>query len=205
MRKLLLAFTAATLLATGANAQLGVQKVTKKILPTVTFGLKAGANVQRLNGTDTWKSSFKPGIVAGAFLSVDKKKKGIRVEGLVKTARFDMQVSPWGYVNTVALDVPVLFEFKPIPRIWLQVGPQFTSMLSARHSSGVDAKNSFTGSDLSAVGGLEVTLPFKLTFGARYIIGLIDVNNSATAALAGAGHSWKNSSMQFSVGYRFFN
>jgi len=196
-RTLLLATCAAAVLfSIKADAQLGVAK---KVVPKVVIGAKLGANFQKMTSSaSTWSSSYKPGILGGVFLSVDKKKAGIRVEGLIKSAKFDLSTSGASY-KTVALDIPVLWEHKIIKRVWFQVGPQFSSLISAKSSTGADVKGNLRNSDVSAVVGLEGILPMKLTVGARYIYGFVDVNNTTTPG------TWKNSSMQFSVGYRFLN
>ncbi len=198
-RTMILAAVAATLISNAANAQLGVQKVTGKVVPTVTLGVKAGANLQRISGDATINTSMKPGILGGVFLSVNKKKNGVRVEGMVHTAKFAAAASSSVYTNTVSLDIPVLFEHRLVKRVWLQLGPQFTSLISAKANTGADMKGSFRNSDVSAVGGLEIQLPMKFTLSGRYILGFVNVNNTVPAA------TWKNSSIQIAVGYRFIN
>jgi hypothetical protein len=190
--------TAAIICSGTANAQLGVSKVAGKIVPTVTLGVKLGANMQQLSGSSSWESSYKTGILGGAFISVDKQKMGVRVEGLIKTAKFNVHNSNVD-VNTVALDVPALFEYKIIKRVWLQAGPMFSSILSAKNSSGNDVKENFKSSDISAVVGAEIALPLKLTVGARYIKGFTNMNNTNIPG------TWKNTCIQLSVGYRFLN
>lgn len=208
LKHIFVAFTA-LLAANTANAQLGAQKITKKLVPTVTAGLKLGANLQQLSGdtppftgsyTPTeWNQSYKFGVLGGAFVSVSKAKKGIRVEGLVKTAKFAYMGGTDAYVKTVGLDIPVLFEFKPINRVWLQVGPQFTALISAKDAKDIDYKNQFRNTDVSLVAGVEVTLPHKLLVGGRYIYGLVNLNNTPLDV------SWKSTSIQIYAGYRFIN
>jgi hypothetical protein len=199
MTRLLLSAACASALffSTSANAQLGVAK---KVIPTVVIGAKVGLNLQQMGGTGTtFKSAFKPGILGGVFLGVDKKKRGIRVEALIKTAKFDISTTG-ASINTVYIDIPVMYERKLAKRVWLQVGPQFSSLISAKqNNNGPDFKGNLRNSDVSAVGGVEVRLPMKLTAGARYIYGFVNVNNSA------ASGTWRNSSIQVSVGYRFLN
>ncbi len=204
-KSILMAATAvAILFSATANAQLGVQKVTKKIIPTFTIGAKLGVNMQQLNSDNSaaasFEKAFKAGVLGGVFLSVDKNKIGFRLEGLVKTAKFAVQGPTDVSVNAAYLDIPLLFEYKVINRVWLQAGPQFSAMLSAKTTTDVDVKNNFKNSDVSAVAGLEVRLPMKLTVGARFIKGLVDVNN-----IASSNEKMTNTSMQFSVGYRFLN
>lgn len=194
---LLTALSTALLFSNRTEAQIpGVSKVTKA-LPKVNVGVKVGLNMQQLSGAPSFKSDYKPGIVGGAFVSVRKNKIGVRLEGLVKTARIDVAPPSTGHINTLALDVPVLFEYKLISRLWLQVGPQFTDIISAKDQNSNDVKNTFNSSDISGVLGLEALLPLHLTVGARYILGFTDMNKS------GLGDSWKNRSIQVSVGFRF--
>lgn len=191
------------LFATSANAQLGVQKVTKKIVPTFTIGAKLGVNMQQMSSdapAASLEKAFKAGVLGGVFVSVDKNKIGMRIEGLVKTARFGMSAPSTVSINAAYVDIPVLFEYKLIKRVWLQVGPQFSSIISAKTTNDIDVKNNFKNSDVSAVAGLEVDLPMKLTVGARFIQGFVNVNNISTSS-----EKLTNTSMQFSVGYRFLN
>jgi hypothetical protein len=189
---------AATLFSAGtANAQLGVKKVTSKIVPKVTIGVKLGMNMQKLDGTQ-YESKFKSGIVGGAFVSVDRKKVGIRVEGLLKSAKYT-QVLNNMKVNALYVDVPLLLEYKIVPRLWIQAGPQFSSMLTAKNTNGDDVKSRFNTNDVSAVIGIEAALPLKLTVGARYIYGFNNLNEGSF------GGELKSRSLQFSIGYRFMN
>ena len=193
--KLTLLTTAAAALfcASTAHAQLGV---VKKVAPVVTLGVKIGANMQKADGGSI-DDAYKGGLVGGAFLCVSKKKMGIRVEGLVKSAKIESSLSTVPAIKTVLLDVPVLFEYAPIKRLKLQVGPQFTSMLSAKQKD-IDVKDQFKSAELSLAAGVEVNLPLKFIVGARYIYGLTDVSNVSSVKIT-------NSSIQISVGYRFLN
>ncbi|GAA4460846.1 hypothetical protein GCM10023093_04310 [Nemorincola caseinilytica] len=184
---------AALFCASTAHAQLGV---VKKVAPVVSLGVKVGANMQKVDGGGL-DDAYKGGFVAGAFVCVSKKKMGVRVEGLVKSAKIDYSISTVPSVKTVMLDVPVLFEYAPIKRLKLHVGPQFTTMLSAKQND-VDVKDQFKSAELSAVAGVEVNLPLKFIVGARYIYGLTDVSTIS-------GTKVTNSSIQVSVGYRFLN
>ncbi len=201
--KMLAACAVALIVSTNTHGQLGIAK---KVVPKVTIGGKLGLNLQQTTVTDnvltpSFNSGYKPGILGGLFVSVDKKKKGIRAEGLLKSAKLEGSGVAYS-IRTVSLDIPVLFEYKVVKRVWLQVGPQFTTLLSAHGLDAykdVDYKGSFRNSDLSLVGGVEVQLPMKLTAGVRYVKGFIDVNNTPL------NEKWRNSSIQVSVGYRLLN
>jgi len=193
---LLTTLSAALLFSTTSQAQIpGVSKVTKA-LPKVDLGIKAGASFNQATATGL-TNSYKAGIVGGVFVGVYKNKIGVQAEGLVRSARFDASVGGF-YVKTLSLDVPLMFEYKVIPRLWVQVGPQYSMLLSAKDNTSTDVKSSFKGADISGVLGLQVKLPVHLVAGARYIYGFSDVNNSPTATGA-----WKNRSIQAYIGFRF--
>lgn len=191
---LLTALTAAVLLfANQAKAQ----------LPGVTVGIKAGANFQSIEGA-SWKGAYNAGILGGAFVGFTKNKLGVQVEGLVKSAKFDTKADPSTStasvsINTIYLDIPLLLEYKLINRLWIQAGPQYSSLISAKDGSN-DVKKNFNTSDYSVVAGLQANLPLHLTLGARYIFGFADMNNSK---VSGAPEAWRNRSIQLSLGFRF--
>ena len=193
------ALSVVLLLSTRAGAQVPIVSKATKILPKVTLGLKAGANFQTLSGS-AWASSYKPGIVGGAFVGVYKGKWGVQAEALIKSARFDFKGSSTWYVKTVSLDVPILLEYKIINRLWVQAGPQFTSVLSENDNNTGGFTKIIKSSDISGVVGLEVKLPLHLTVGARYILGFSDMNNKAFAT---ATDAWKNRYIQLYIGFRF--
>jgi len=202
MKRLLLLSTlsAALLFSTRSFAQV---PIVSKILPKVTVGIKVGANFQELTGS-TWDNAYKAGFTGGVFVGVTKKKIGIQVEGLISSAKFNY--SPTLHVPTVTptsastlnLNVPMLFEYKLVPRLWVQLGPQFSDLLSAKDNNSNDIKSSFKTTDFAGVLGLEGILPLHFTVSARYILGLTNVSN-----VSSANGSWNNRGIQLAVGYRF--
>ncbi|MCW3123212.1 MAG: hypothetical protein JWQ38_2704 [Flavipsychrobacter sp.] len=197
---LLTALSAALLFSNSSEAQIpGVSKVTKA-LPKVDLGIKIGGNFQQTTGA-FFNQSMKPGITGGAFVGVSKNKIGVQAEALIRTAKIDVAgaVSGSSSVNTMALDIPIMFEYKFIPRLWVQVGPQFSQMLSAKNGS-TDVKSNFNTTEFSAVLGLQAILPAHFVVGARYVYGLTDINNTS---VTGFNDAWKNRAIQAYVGFRF--
>ena len=195
-RTLLLTALSATLLCSNTSEAQSLPVVSS--LPKVTVGIKAGANFQELTG-DTWSQAYKASYLAGAFVGLQKHKWGVQLEAMIKGANYDVSVGG-SELKTVSLDIPVLLEYRLIPRLWLQVGPQFSSIISAKDNSGDDVKKSFKSGDFQGVLGLEARLPLHFTAGARYILGFTDINNGS----AGAGtEAWKERSIQLYIGFRF--
>jgi len=176
----------------------------------VTFSGKLGVNMQSMS-SKAWKKGFTPGIVGGVNVGWHKKKIGIAAEILVSTASFksdgylhvDSASTELTTVNAIYINIPVFFEYQFIPALKLQVGPQYTNMISAKGMSfeGGDPKALFKGSEFSVVGGLEARFLKKVLAGARYVAGLSDVN--AIPFPLTTNDPWKNSAIQVYVGYSF--
>ena len=197
-RTLLLSVLSATLLISGiAGAQPVVGKV-MKFVPKPVLGLKIGANFNQLSG-DGFQKAYKPGILVGAFGGVEWKKVGFRIEAMINSAKYDYSNSgSGGTFKMLYLDIPVLFEYKLVSRVWLQAGPQFSYLLSVKNPDVTDPKKSFKSSDISGVLGLEARLPLHLVVGARYMLGFSNIYNES-----GASATWNTRTIQLYAGFRF--
>ena len=176
-------------------------------LQKIEFGFKLGVNLQTISGS-TWDNSYKGGIVGGITLGMHKKKMGIRAEVLINSSRYiahniiDSATRKETDIRAIYLDIPVLFEYNIIPMLKLQIGPQYSNMMSAKSTNGLggDPKVYFKAGEFSGVLGLEAKLPMHITAGARYILGLTNINNGVISIPS--SDSWKNSTIQVYVGYR---
>jgi hypothetical protein len=196
-------FTALLFFAMAAQAQNPAAAV--KALPKVDLGIKLGANFEQLNG-QTWQSAYKPGIVGGIFIGLRKKRFGVQVEGLVNTATYHLKDSVKTGIRATYISIPLLFEYKVIPMLWVQIGPQYSGVANVQSVNGFtgDAKNVITSGGVSGVIGLELKLPVKLNIGARYILGFSDMNNHALpTTYSGYSDAWKQRTIQVHVGFRF--
>ena len=135
---------------------------------------------------------------------------GVQVEALVKTVNYTVEVPNTltmppvntytsATVNTISLEVPVLFEYRLFWHIWGQVGPEFSSLLSAKDHS-ENFQNNFNSTDFAAVVGLEAHLPMRLNIGARYIYGVTDINKESVSEVSTA---LRNRTIQAYIGFRF--
>jgi len=181
--------------------------VVGKFIPKPDLGLKIGANFNQLSDNGgSFKKAYKPGILFGAFGGVHWKKVGIRVEAMVNSASYTYSYTSTqdGTFKNLYLDVPVLFEYRLIPRVWLQVGPQFSDLIGVTANPNPDPANSpksyFNSSDISGVLGLEVRLPLHLIVGARYILGFSNINNQS---VSGDTNAWNTRTIQLFAGFRF--
>jgi hypothetical protein len=197
MKRTLLLFALAAILFP-AVSQAQVPKVG---LPTFDLGIKAGADFAQLNG-GTWQQAYKPGVVAGIFVGLRKKRIGVQIEGLVNTATYHLKDSIKTGIRATYISIPILFEYKIIPFLWLQVGPQYSGAVSVTSLNGFvgDAGQVIKSGDFDGVLGLELKLPLHLDVGARYILGFSNENNGL---FPGASDAWNNRSIQLHVGFTF--
>ncbi len=206
---LLIALVSGLFISRPAQAQIPVvSKVADKITPEFTIGIKLGANFQTVTSKTTLDDAYNAGIMGGLFIGLTKGKWGVQVEGIARSAKITTKADPntgtaSATLNALNLDVPVLLEYKVIPRVWLQVGPQFTSVISSSTTGTPYKYNYFLKtSEFQALAGLQVILPGRFTAGARYVLGLTDVNNLPTT-LSAANEKWNNHSIQLYAGFRF--
>lgn len=180
----------------------------------INVGLKAGMNFTRMSGS-TWTGGYRSGILAGAFGSVGIKKIGGQIEALVSTTTitgegqnfqnqglliFPADSAEIGSFSATYLSVPILLNLRVFGNATLQLGPQYTALLSVRDKDqflNISPEDIFNPSDFAGVVGVQLNLPLNIHAGARYVFGFNDQN------LSSVGESWKLSSIQVSLGFSF--
>lgn len=169
----------------------------------VGFGVKAGVNFANQNfEADGYSVSpdGKTGFHFGAFASLMfSDKLGLQPEILYSTKGSKLDLGAAGsYENKLSyLEIPVLLRFQPIEILSLHAGPQF-GILSSAEADDEDIKDSLKGSDLSLAVGGQVELPLGFVGGARYVLGLSDINDDSTSDV-----ETKNRTFQLFVGWKF--
>ena len=208
MKRILTFFSAFCCLGAAAHAQ---------DLPLVnrvhiSGGPKIGTNLSKLDGT-SWDGGYKANLLAGAWLSVHSDRFGAQIEGLfsqttyitgptfasvyrqyveagkdsVKNGRFMLS-----YFN-----IPVMAEVRILSRVWLQVGAQYSGIVSVKDKDEFvkDAESLFKNGSIAGVGGLWIDVTKHINVGARYVMGFSDMNESNIA------ESWKQRNIQIHIGF----
>ena len=180
----------------------------------ITFGVKGGMNVSSLSkteGLDDQKS--KIGFNAGAFANIPIASSfSIQPEVLYSQygEKSDYRVGNTKFSNSTKLDyitVPVMFQYNALPNLYLEAGPEFGFMVSAKNKF----KNESTGQSSTTDNYKDNLSTFNLGIGigagyyftqnlgitARYIAGVTDVvkNNSGDAV--------RNNTFQVGLAYKF--
>ncbi len=185
------------------------------VLPiSIDLGIKAGVNFNTIHGNN-WNSDYKTGLLGGAFVGIHAKRIGVVAEGLFTQTRYttgkDFHSLYHEHYNNLSdsaksgsfrlnqLNIPLLLQVKLFPMVWLQLGPQFSTVVSVKDGDALlkDAADIFKKGDVGGIAGLEVKLPLGLRINGRYVFGFTDVNNTTVA------DTWKQRSFQLSVGYSF--
>lgn len=213
MKKLILglAVTASSL----AFAQQTTTTSTSSSNP-ITFGVKGGMNVSSLSkdsGLDDQKS--KIGFNAGVFANIPIASSfSIQPEVLYSQYgnKTDFTTLGTKYSASTKLDyitVPVMFQYNFIPNLYVEAGPEFGFMVSAKNK----VKNESNGNSSSTDNykdnlntfnfgiGLGAGYYFTPNFGvtARYVAGITDVAKNRPSG----SDAVRNNVFQVGLAYKF--
>ena len=190
----------------------GTQKNTSKSerSQNVRVGAKAGVNISDITGDDVdsfnGRTSFHVGAIAEIPVSNDFS---VQPELMYSSQGSDYSEEGGydGKVKADYLNVPVIAKFYVAEGFSIEAGPQVGFLMSAKDeydwagdTGENDLKDYLKGIDFGLNFGLGYRLENGLNFGARYNLGLSDVNDSEDLD---GGATYKNSVIQLSVGFFF--
>jgi hypothetical protein len=169
----------------------------------VHLGFKAGANMFKVDGK-SFKDEFKFGYNLGAFAEINFNQKwGIQPELLWNQTNYRTgdnfdDLYPGGKSDVEGklnyISIPLLLTYRPVKVLSLQAGPQFGILASQDKDLLGETKEAFKSGDFSMLGGAQLNLG-ALRAGARYVIGLSDIND------LGNNEKWKNQGWQIYLGF----
>ena len=173
------------------------------------LGLKTGINVASINGDDTSNFDARTGMFFGGFAELCITNEFAIQPELLYSMQGAKYTQSDGYDGTKKLDyltLPIMAKIKVIDELYVQAGPQIGFLVSATNefespgdSGENDIKDRFNNIDIGANVGLGYQFESGLIFGARYNLGLSNIND-----FAGSGNfKNQNGVFQFSVGYKF--
>ncbi|MFC4687289.1 porin family protein [Epilithonimonas pallida] len=205
-----------------------------------SFGLKAGLNVSSISDDGYEDSKAKAGFYGGVFMNAPlseqfsiqpevlysqygaKVTQSYTTEALGTTRKYESSQSR----NLDYITVPVMFQFHATPNFYLEAGPEFGFLVSAKDkgdlttttttggttststtSGTTDIKDGISSFNMGA--GLGLGFNFTPNFGinARYVAGFTDINkkNNGEDGNTTLEQSGKNRNNTFQVGlsYKF--
>jgi hypothetical protein len=176
------------------------------------LGIKAGANLNKMNGQE-FDQGFKFGYNVGAFAELNFTPMwGIQPELMFNQTNYRTgdrfsDIYPNGVSDVKGklnyLTVPILLSFRPIPFLSLQAGPQFGIKLNKDEHLVNNTADAFKSGDFALVGGAQLNIA-NIKLGARYVWGLSDIDNTTSGNTNTTTISWKSEQVQVYAGFRIF-
>ena len=178
----------------------------------INFGAKAGVNFASITGDDVddleSRTSLHIGIVTEFVIS---DTFSFQPELLYSTQ--GATDSGDGWEETLKLDyinLPLMAKYYVSEGFSLEAGPQIGFLLNAEwdweedgDSGSEDIKDEVKGIDFGVNLGVGYKMESGLNFGARYNLGLSDINDIDEGDFDEGDFSIKNSVIQVSIGYFF--
>jgi hypothetical protein len=152
-----------------------------------TIGLKGGVNISRVTQfTGVYSSSDRLSGHAGIFVNhTINKNWHVQPEVLWSGQgqhHFDNAKEP--LLTLDYLQIPVMFQYYPVSRLYFEAGPAVGILLSAKDKGTVnghmDVKTSYTAAEITAAVGLGVKVSDDLSVYGRYNFGLNDITRFDT-------------------------
>ena len=174
------------------------------------FGAKGGVNVNKITG-QSYKQGFNYNFQAGIFLQFNFSNRfGLQPEVNFVQTSSEFSNDPSDIYDDIFrdgsqkksklsyLEVPLLLNINvgESKRVKLQIGPAYGGLLKQTVDSLKSNGNIYKNGEWAAIGGLWIQIPF-VNFGARYKLGLTDINAIDNR------QSWKSQSIQVFVGITF--
>ena len=166
------------------------------------FGLKAAADIHKIDG-QAFKQEYNLGYSAGVFAEIKLPGKiGLQPEVYYSEVNPRPESSSsaiYGFngitkIKLSYINIPILLNFKILPVLSFQVGPQFGIMTNKSKNILQNGKDAFKSGDVGVAAGLQVNVAKIKIFG-RYVAGLNDVNNANSG-------KWHNQSIHVGLGIR---
>lgn len=166
----------------------------------IRFGLKAGLNVSSLTASG-WNS--KAGFYGGVFANIPvaqdfSVQPEILYSGMGAKAKSNSDVK----ANLDYIAVPVMFQYNALPNLYLEAGPQFGFLISAKakyQSNSVDIKDETKTFDFGLGLGAGYYFTQNIGVNVRYVAGLSDIAKDRPSG----SDSNKNGAFQVGLAYKF--
>jgi len=208
-----------------------------------TFGLKAGLNISSISDDGYEDSKSKAGFYGGLFMNAPLSEQfSIQPEVLysqygAKTvlknsttiAGTTIDTRNSASLNLDYITVPVMFQFHATPAFYIEAGPEFGFLVSAKAKGDTtrttttaggssttanesytsqDMKDNFSGFNMGAGLGLGFNFTQNLGINARYVAGFTDINKKSngedgTTSTNNDNNKNRNNTFQVGLSYKF--
>ncbi len=177
----------------------------------IQYGIKAGINYNELKGKN-FESAYQSDWHLGGYLHLRGEKLGLGIEAIYDKGRYEMRnlvldaaqyhligdtSSSNAMLQVQKFQIPLYLMYK-ISVFHLMLGAVYEMNLHMKDSEEMitDFKSGFENNYPSLMGGIWLDLTSKLNIGARYQMGIEDVNTAAWNS------EWRSREIQIHVGLR---
>lgn len=207
-----------------------------------SFGLKAGLNVSSISDDGYEDSKAKAGFYGGVFMNAPLSEQ-FSIQPEVLYSQYGAKVTATnsftaGATTTTAkssaslnldyITVPVMFQFNATPNFYLEAGPEFGFLVSAKSKgdttttvtsggssttstdsySSRDIKDNFSGFNMGAALGLGFNFTPNFGINARYVAGFTDINKKnngedGNTSINNDANKNRNNTFQVGLSYKF--
>lgn len=192
---------------------LGVALAVSSFTFAQQFGAKAGVNVSNISSDNNLDTNTKTGFYAGLVMNAPIAESfSIQPEVLYNSvgAKYD-----YGNIgsSTLTLDyitVPVMFQYNLVPEFYLEAGPEFGFLVSAKQKiesgdfSGVGTldKDNFNAFNFGLGLGAGFNITNNIGINARYVAGFTDATDENNEQF-GRDANNKNNVFQAGMTFKF--
>lgn len=173
------------------------------------YGIKAGLNMTSISNDMAFDPGFGMGVGfrVGGFLNMrwgyrtENSSKGTGLWGFQPELMYSNQAvkTDAGDIKMNYIAVPLLLKVYPTTALSIEVGPEFSYLMSTSPSimavDGAEIKvGDCKGMNVGLAAGLAYDFEMGLTVGARYTYGFTDMAKNL---------KWKNNNFQVTIGWMF--
>ncbi|PXW17924.1 MULTISPECIES: porin family protein [unclassified Chryseobacterium] len=174
------------------------QKTSTASSSPVRFGVKAGLNISTISNSDL---NSKAGFYGGVFANIPVAQDfSVQPEVLYSGMGGKYKGNGDVKLNTDYIAVPVMLQYNLIPNLYVEAGPQFGFLISAKGKSNgasVDVKDNLKTFDFGLGLGAGYYFTQNIGVNLRYTAGLSDVPKSNN------GDAARNGVFQIGLAYKF--
>jgi len=172
-----------------------------------SLGIKLGQNFSSVNdvAVDHNSASYHAGV--STFFKVTDKI-GIAPEFILSQTKLETTPPITSFIGNGALQpetyhlnylsIPLLCEYRPVKKLAIQAGPQYSILLDQKKDGIGNATMAFKNGEFAFVGGAKFDLGGFFLYG-RYVVGLQDINELKDQT------KWKTTQWQLGIGMNLFN
>jgi len=184
------------------------------LISAQSFGVKGGANISTISKERSWDdTNAKLGYFVGVYMHAPVNSVfSIQPEVLYNSVgvKYDNTKTS----HTLGLDyisAPIMFQFEPIPKLFVEAGPQFSFLIGNSDRNKTDDvvtikkyrnNSNYNSFDLSGAVGLGFRIN-NITIGARYLVGFTDIKKSGSTTWSNDDKQLRNSALQIGLQYGF--